>query len=305
MSPTMTLTVASPPLTPQASDSFTSGQKPQTRCPNCGSDPALKSEAEAALAKAQSHISDLEVQVRQLNEKATDAIYRCAAYEDELARLRNLHSPPLARASAASSPQHSPLTSRSPSAPKNSPPTSGFFLPSSQRLSSLLSPRKSTPNLRADGAESTEDLAAALAREKALRAEAEETVRRTGEEAEELSAAVFEKANEMVANERRERAALEERVRVLEEREKGRGRRLDVLEAAVQRMEKVRALFEQEREREREAQRERERGVQEARERGREGEARLLGDPFSPGRPTSNQIIHLGSPPLQDGKLGE
>lgn len=123
MSPTMALTVASPPLTPQPSDTFAAGQNPQARCPNCGSDRAPKGEAEAALAKAQSHISDLEAQIRQLNEKATDAIYRCAAYEDELARLRSAHSPPPpAAASAASSPLHSPLTSRSPSAPKDSLP---------------------------------------------------------------------------------------------------------------------------------------------------------------------------------------
>lgn len=299
----MTLTVASPPLTPQPSDNFTGEQNPQARCPNCGSDPAPKRDAEAALAKAQSHISDLEAQIRQLNEKATDAIYRCAAYEDELARLRNAHSPPPGGASNASSPLHSSLASRSPSAPKNSPPNSASFLPSSQRLSSLLSPHKSTPNLRANGTESSEDLAAALAREKALRTEAEETVRRTGEEAEELSAAVFERANEMVATERRERAALEERVRKLEEREKGRGRRLDVLEGAVKRMEKVRALFEEEREREQEEGRQRRKRIQEAREKGSKEEVRLLGERLSPDRPTSKQIINFGSPPLQQGKF--
>lgn len=289
----MNFTLASPPPTPLPSGSFAANPPP--RCANCGADTPKTgpNSAEAALAKAQSQIADLDSQIRQLNEKATSAIYRCAAYEEELARLRSAtHSPtPTGPPSTGSSPLHSPRASRA------SPPGSGSFLGPSQRLSSLLSPRKSSPNLRADGGgESAEELAAALAKERALRAKAEETVRRTGEEAEELSAALFERANEMVAGERRERAALEERVRELEEREKGRARRLEVLEGAVDRMERVRALLEEERVREEERAKARRELIREGR---REENARLLGEPLSPGRPTSKQIMLLGSPPLK------
>ena len=296
MSPAMTLTVASPPLTPQPSGAFTTDLDPTARCPNCGSDALRADDAESELARAQSHISDLEVQIRQLNEKATAAIYRCAAYEEELSRLRNLHSPPPGRASSTSSPFHSPLTSRSPSVPRTSPPNSGSFLSSSQRLSSLLSPRKSSPNLRANGADSAGGLAAELAKEKALRAEAEEAVRRTGEEAEELSAAVFERANEMVAEERRARAGLEERVMVLEGREKGRRKRLEVLEGAVERIESLRALLGQEKERERKGR------SPKAREAGSEDV--LLRTPPSPGRPSSVDMTRMGSRPLEREEVG-
>lgn len=289
----MNLTVASPPPTPQPSDTFTK-ERPAPRCQNCGTDAPQRNDAEAALAAAQSHIADLEAQVRQLNEKATAAIYRCAAYEEDLARLRAARSP----SPAGSPPPHSPLTPRSP-AQRASPPTG--FLSSSPRLSSLLSPRKSSPNLRGrEAPEAGEDLAAELARERALRLEAEDTVRRTGEEAEELSAAVFERANEMVAGERRERAGLEERVLELEAREKGRGRRLEILEGAVERLERVRALFEEEREREREKMNARAKLIAEnAAKRGKEaaerGEARWV-------RPTSKDMmqLHLGSPSKED-----
>jgi hypothetical protein len=58
-------------------------------------------------------------------------------------------------------------------------------------------------------------------------------------EMEELSGTLFQQANEMVATERRARAKLEERVKELEGREKERGKRLERLEGAVARIERV------------------------------------------------------------------
>lgn len=212
-----------------------------TRCPNCG-DPAPKAAttnidtgaAEAALARAQSQIRDLEGQVMQLNEKATAAIYRCAAYEEQLSRMRAAtHSPP---------PTADPSPLPSPAAPRSSPLRGGSLL-SSQRLSSLLGARKQPDMRMSVSLESIDDLVAALARERGLRAEAEEQVRRTGEEAEELSAELFERANEMVAGERRERARLEERLGVLEGREVARSARMGVLEGCMERIESARALL--------------------------------------------------------------
>jgi BMFP domain-containing protein YqiC len=54
---------------------------------------------------------------------------------------------------------------------------------------------------------------------------------------------LFEQANEMVASERRARAKLEERVEVLERRELDKRRRLERLESAVGRIERVRGLL--------------------------------------------------------------
>ena len=60
---------------------------------------------------------------------------------------------------------------------------------------------------------------------------------------EELSVALFEQANEMVADERRARARLEERVGELERRDAEKRRRLERLEGAMDRIERVRNLL--------------------------------------------------------------
>jgi predicted RNase H-like nuclease (RuvC/YqgF family) len=88
-----------------------------------------------------------------------------------------------------------------------------------------------------------EDLLDALNREQGLRKAAEARLSKTSEEVEELSAALFEQANEMVAEERRARARLEERVEVLEKREKDKKRRLDRLESAVETIRRARAVL--------------------------------------------------------------
>ena len=224
------------------------------------------STAELELAKARHHIADLETQIKELNEKATAAIYRWADYENELSRLRGSLSLQSPTTLTAPSTNPSPLPSPPPpprprkaTIPNPQPATSPIrssFLPSPRRISSLLAPRKSTPNLRVAGLDassaSLEDLTAALAREHSLREEAEARLRRTSAEVEELSAALFEQANEMVAGERRARAKLEERVEVLEAREGAKRRRLEVLEEAVGRMQRAREVLEEQREKEKE-----------------------------------------------------
>jgi hypothetical protein len=203
-------------------------------------------ETHAALAEAHQRIADLEAQVRLLNQKAAAAVDRWADYEDELSRLRAAQSPTaLTQPSTVPSPL-SPTGGRQPS------PTRSSFLPAgaANRLSALLTPRKSTPNLRGghtsptpSTATTTEDLLEALNREQTLRVAAEGRLSATSREVEELSAALFEQANEMVAEERRARAMLEEKVVVLEKRDADKKRRLDRLELAVTRIQKVRALL--------------------------------------------------------------
>lgn len=93
------------------------------------------------------------------------------------------------------------------------------------------------------GAPSTEDLLTALSREQSLRRAAEGRLSDTSREVEELSVSLFEQANEMVATERRARAALEERVEVLERRDVEKRARLERLESAMGRIERVRKLL--------------------------------------------------------------
>ena len=94
-------------------------------------------------------------------------------------------------------------------------------------------------------ANTTEDLLEALSREQSLRKEAEGKLNATSMEVEELSVTLFEQANEMVAEERRARAKLEARVGELEKRDTEKRRRLERLETAMARIERVRALLEE------------------------------------------------------------
>ena len=54
---------------------------------------------------------------------------------------------------------------------------------------------------------------------------------------------LFEQANEMVATERRARAKLEERIGMLEKRDTDKRRRLERLETAMERIDRVRSLL--------------------------------------------------------------
>lgn len=87
------------------------------------------------------------------------------------------------------------------------------------------------------------DLMHELERERALRAKAEDRVRTVDSEIEELSVTLFSQANEMVAEERRARAKLEERIELLEKKDKDKMGRLDRLEKAVSRLDRVKAML--------------------------------------------------------------
>ncbi|KAF5023962.1 hypothetical protein F66182_3966 [Fusarium sp. NRRL 66182] len=236
----MVMTMAAPALTTDSTPC----------CPSCGYALPLD-HSQVQLLEAQARIQDLENQVRMLNEKAAAAVDRWADYEDELTSLR---------AQLPSSPVHKQL----PATPTN--PRMSFLQSGTSRLSSFLSPRKPhelpnidtgharPPNQRSISSQShrppqpppspsAEDLLEALNREQNLRKEAEGKVAATSQEIEELSAALFEQANEMVAEERRARAKLEQRVDELEQRDMEKRRRLDKLEGAMTRIERVRLLL--------------------------------------------------------------
>ncbi|KAL4787941.1 hypothetical protein BJX76DRAFT_317370 [Aspergillus varians] len=90
--------------------------------------------------------------------------------------------------------------------------------------------------------EETLELQNALNREQSLRKAAESQLTEASTELEELTAQLFSQANEMVAQERKARARLEERVAVLERRDIEKRNRLDRLEKAMERVERIRAL---------------------------------------------------------------
>ncbi|KAK6071783.1 ribosomal protein L32 [Seiridium cupressi] len=242
-------------------------------CPNCGTailSPKAASDPTAALLAAQKQIADLQAQVRLLNQKATAAVDRWADYEDELSRLRAAST---STASTTTAPSHykthtpTPSQGGTASNPASSPRAS-FLNAGANRISQLLSPRKSTPNLSSASrtsisapalpipmspmggglsspVPSTDDLMEALSREQSLRLAAEGKLDETSKEVEELSATLFEQANEMVATERKARAKLEERVGVLEKRDVEKRGRLERLEGAIGRIERVSRLLEE------------------------------------------------------------
>lgn len=103
--------------------------------------------------------------------------------------------------------------------------------------------RKLTPPSAQGPTARETELQAALAREQDLRRIAEAKVSEVNNEIEDLSATLFEQANEMVATERREKAKLQSRVQELEQRDEERARRLEKLEAAMRRIERVKTLL--------------------------------------------------------------
>ncbi|PHH65009.1 hypothetical protein CDD81_3646 [Ophiocordyceps australis] len=225
-------------------------------CPGCGITLGHSAidDTQAALLIAQARIEQLEDQVRQLNDKASAAVSRWAEYEAELGKLRseqrrqsasnNTLSPPAAAATVtatAAQPQPSSPPQLGAGAPP-SPTRASFFHSAPSRLSALLYPRKASP-APSTPTSTAEDLLEALTREQTLRREVEGRLSATSKEVEELSASLFEQANKMVADERRARAHLEERVGELERRDVDKRRRLERLELAMDRIEKVRNLL--------------------------------------------------------------
>ncbi|QUC18544.1 uncharacterized protein UV8b_02785 [Ustilaginoidea virens] len=233
--------IASPAFPPPAS--------PDAACPRCGSSRPHD------LTRAQARIAELEAQVAQLTNKAAQAVV--SRWADCEAQLRAPRSQPPSTPAQAEPAPPSPTTTTT---------TTTSLLQRTSRLSSFLYARKPTPALRVDvhrqnslplpnlhalaspaasPTPSAEDLIEALTREKTLRQEAEGRLTSTSKEVEELSASLFEQANEMVADERRARAKLEERVDELEKRDKEKRRRLERLEGALERIEKVRRMLDE------------------------------------------------------------
>lgn len=76
-----------------------------------------------------------------------------------------------------------------------------------------------------------------------MRQATEAKLEETNGQIENLTVELFERANEMVATERKERAKLEARIEVLERRDVEKRKRLEKLEGALTRIERVRGLL--------------------------------------------------------------
>ncbi|EFW19683.1 predicted protein [Coccidioides posadasii str. Silveira] len=191
---------------------------------------------------------------------------KLADYEDE---IRILRSQSASASASASVPPRTPTftppsqlafsTSPSPPQPRLQQPqhtrfaTLTSFLPYGKRNNSSangapLSQTTSSPESTITSPPRTADstltasLQDALQRETELRKAAESRLTQANSELEDLTTQLFSQANEMVAQERKARAKLEERVELLERRDGEKRRRLDRLEKAVARVERVRGM---------------------------------------------------------------
>ncbi|PYH41617.1 uncharacterized protein BP01DRAFT_360267 [Aspergillus saccharolyticus JOP 1030-1] len=226
-------------------------------CPTCGSDRFSAQGTPAG--QAQSRVKELEGQLEFLNVQATQMAERMAEYEEEIRRLRAQSTTQSSRngssVSSTSSIQLNRITdlSMSPPSLQTSPKSQGQHSGRLSTLTSLLPSRRpgapsttqAQPVISPPPIPSYEETLAlqnALNREQSLRKAAETQLSQASTELEELTAQLFSQANEMVAQERKARARLEERVAVLERRDVEKRTRLERLEKAMERVERIRAM---------------------------------------------------------------
>ncbi|KAJ5200530.1 GDPGTP exchange factor Sec2p [Penicillium cf. griseofulvum] len=235
----------------------------EKQCPMCWGEGILQDGS-----GAHDRIQELEGQVHALTARASATASKLSEYEDEVRRLRSsqsqgsYHTPrsssslgrppsqidqsPQRPTTSDSQPQtyHSRLTNlasllpyrRGSAAPASAPVTSNGLPTTPTALTTPI------PHMSPANSEHTAELQDALTREQKLREAAESQLSQASTELEELTVQLFSQANEMVAEERRARAKLEERVAVLEKRDVEKRSRLERLEKAVARVERLRAL---------------------------------------------------------------
>lgn len=140
--------------------------------------------------------------------------------------------------------QQNPLTPASGTFPQNNTPYNSNTLspPKTPFFSLGGGYHQSTPS-EASSTVTLVSLQSSLEEERTLRLRAESNLTQTQTEIEELTAQLFGQANEMVASERKARAKLEERVKVLEQRDVDKRKRLEKLEKQMQRIERVRGII--------------------------------------------------------------
>ncbi|KAK1080737.1 hypothetical protein LTR33_005287 [Friedmanniomyces endolithicus] len=213
-------------------------------------------------------VKELEDEVKFLAEKANNASQRFADYENEIrvlqAQLRQQQRRHGALESNGDNAQAVAALDRAPEKPTLS------------RFGSLMHSRKASPVNNAvpqTPSAREKELESELVKERTQRIAAEKKVKTLEAEVEELSATLFQEANEMVSSARQETAALQEKLEVMEQRlveqrpvgdletlhkengrlrerfkilaqrDSDRRRGLEKLEAASKRIERVRTLL--------------------------------------------------------------
>ncbi|RMY66288.1 hypothetical protein D0863_08551 [Hortaea werneckii] len=211
-------------------------------------------------------VRQLEEEVRELADRANGASQKFADYENEIRVLEAKLRQEQRRNNAAAETANESGEGKAQAAN-----------PGISRFGSFMHSRKASP-LAPTGTMSSpreKELEATLVKEQTGRIAAEQKVKEVNAEIEELSESLFQQANEMVATERkqnatlqerlealekekaetnptvqggdaallRENAWLKERLKVFEQRDGDRSRRLEKLEAAHQRIERVRSML--------------------------------------------------------------
>lgn len=165
---------------------------------------------------------------------------KCADYEDQLRSARPAQTN-LLRTNTADSLAPGRLSG------EEARPSTANSLSAKQSRFSFLTGRRNSPAQHPLPPTSPPpvdtELMEQLEKERALRAKAEDRARKVDSEIEELSVQLFSQANEMVAQERKARAKLEARVELLEKQGKDKAARLERLEKAVTRIDRVKALL--------------------------------------------------------------
>ncbi|KAJ9665657.1 hypothetical protein H2201_004141 [Coniosporium apollinis] len=216
-------------------------------CPLCGSAFPRPQDQEA-----QQRVSELEVQVRILTGKATAAADKLADYEDRFLQQVNFSGDDLPSAGQPPEGTDTGLPGRPSLEAGNARPCvtrttskSRFSFLSRKAASTSIVPTLGNPDPDVLPTRTSDPhaLMAALANEQHLREQAETKATQMSAEIEDLSVTLFQQANEMVAEERKARARLEERIQVLEKRDRERTKRLDRLEEALTRIGRVRGLL--------------------------------------------------------------
>ncbi|EYE96562.1 uncharacterized protein EURHEDRAFT_376491 [Aspergillus ruber CBS 135680] len=230
-------------------------------------------QGEMAAEEAQRRIKELEAQVQVLKLQNTGSVEKLAEYDEEVRRLRSqasAYTPRTSRSSRSSDDMDkslSPTQFPAPNGPVQPQPQQQQQQQQQSRFTALTSffpygrrpsatptppppPASEPPQTQSHvipphpgpDPEETIQLQNALSREQNLRKAAENQLSQAATELEDLTAQLFSQANEMVAQERKARARLEERVAVLERRDVEKRTRLDRLEKAMQRVERLRAM---------------------------------------------------------------
>ncbi|KAI5205285.1 hypothetical protein AUEXF2481DRAFT_33562 [Aureobasidium subglaciale EXF-2481] len=202
-------------------------------------------------AESDNRVATLEAQVASLTQKGVEAADRLADYEEEIQNLKIAQAP--RNDSALDFISAHPFPAPPASLSRNSSITSGkfSFLTRTSSLTNTTKPLPKTPPKNspmapvaaAPPSPAISEVQAALAKETSRRIAAEKRYKDLETELEDLSATLFEQANEMVATERKEKAKLEERLKVLEQRDVVGQKRLEMVEAALTRIERVKKLL--------------------------------------------------------------